>query len=281
MKVMVIGLGYWGSKILDRLAAVMLQEDIYIADTSEQARLVAIHRHQMQGSETRVFEDYNAALQGYHEIDACIVATPIPTHYQIARACLEAGKHVLVEKPMAKTAAEAGELLALANRRNLTLLTDLTFLYDKRIGQLAGETFTRMKWWGPQSPRSQDSILWTWGPHPVSLMLWSRKRMPVSVRGYLQSDFADLVYEFDTTGHVVRIMMGWGTISSQRAVYYLQPGLYDRKIDLVAVPDPEPLMGALLTFMARAQHGDVAPDFIGKETVEVLEWTERKLSESH
>src|SRR5205807_363825 len=75
-------------------------------------------------------------------VDAIVVATPVSTHYDLARQALEAGKHVLVEKPLASNVEECERLLQLAEDRGLTLMVDHTFVYTgavQRIKQLVDE----------------------------------------------------------------------------------------------------------------------------------------------
>ena len=72
-------------------------------------------------------------MLGDPSIEAVAIATPVGTHYELARAALEAGKHVFVEKPLAASAAEAAELVALARELGLVLMTGHTFLYSPPV----------------------------------------------------------------------------------------------------------------------------------------------------
>ncbi len=77
------------------------------------------------------------------EIDAVAIVTPVSTHYDLARTALENGKHVFVEKPFTATSAQAEELIELADRKNLQIMVDHTFLFNaavRKIKELAFST---------------------------------------------------------------------------------------------------------------------------------------------
>src|SRR5207249_10129883 len=71
-----------------------------------------------------------------NSIDAIVIATPISTHFDLAKACLEAGKHVLIEKPLTRTSAQARELIRLARERRRVLMVDHTFIYSGPVRKL-------------------------------------------------------------------------------------------------------------------------------------------------
>ena len=70
------------------------------------------------------------------EIDAVVIATPVRFHYEMAKACLNAGKHVFIEKPMARTVAEAEELVALADQQGLVIMVGHTFLFSPAVRRM-------------------------------------------------------------------------------------------------------------------------------------------------
>jgi predicted dehydrogenase len=79
--------------------------------------------------------DYRHALTGL-SIDAVVIATPVRLHYQIAKESLEAGKHVLIEKPMAMSVAECEELIEIASSKGLVLMVGHTFLYSPHVKKI-------------------------------------------------------------------------------------------------------------------------------------------------
>jgi predicted dehydrogenase len=128
LRVGVVGCGYWGSKHLRVLNRLGLTS--FVAIDSDGAALNAV-----AGSlpAAKCFERLDDALA---QIDAAIIATPPRSHTEIALRCLERGKHVLVEKPMAMSQLEAHSLINAARRSNATLMVGHTFEYDPAIAEL-------------------------------------------------------------------------------------------------------------------------------------------------
>ena len=137
MKFGVIGYGYWGPNIVRNLINVEGSQVLAIAEVSPQARLRAQKAHpgiKVLASATEVITSA--------EIDAIAVVSPVWTHYELAKAALENGKHVFVEKPFTSTSAQGEELINLAAQKNLTIMVDHTFLFTgavKKIKQLVDD----------------------------------------------------------------------------------------------------------------------------------------------
>jgi predicted dehydrogenase len=131
LRIGVIGYGYWGPNLVRNFAAGPRTRVVAIAEQSPARRqAAAINVPHI----TCVAEA--AELIGDPEIDAVVIATPIFTHYPLARAALEAGKHVLVEKPLAPKVSEAEELAALAARAGRVLMVDHTFVYTAAVRKI-------------------------------------------------------------------------------------------------------------------------------------------------
>ena len=107
-----VGCGYWGPNLIRNLRQLPDCHLKVICDASEQ-RLSHMRRLHPGLATTHRFEQ----LLADDELDAVLIATPVRFHYEMAKACLNAGKHAFIEKPMARTVAEAEELVALADRR--------------------------------------------------------------------------------------------------------------------------------------------------------------------
>src|SRR4051812_1330742 len=116
LKVGVIGAGYWGPNLIRNFSACPLTEVVAICDANPQ-RLEAIGKS--YGHLQRVDSVDRLLELG---LDAVAIATPVSTHYPLAARCLEAGLHVLVEKPLASDVHEAQELVDLADRRGRVLM---------------------------------------------------------------------------------------------------------------------------------------------------------------
>lgn len=128
----VAGYGYWGPNLARAAAESGVARVEMIADPSPQAQQRAALRH----PSARMTADFDDMLRD-PAVDAVMIATPVHTHYPLALAALRAGKHVLVEKPMTETVAQATELVAEADRRGLTLMVDHTFVYTPAVRKIS------------------------------------------------------------------------------------------------------------------------------------------------
>ena len=131
IKVGVIGLGYWGPNLVRNFYQHPQAEVIGICDLSSD-NIVKV-----KGK----YKDINFATTNYKELikqdlDLVAIATPPETHYEIAKDCLEAGKHILVEKPFTKTTKEAEELVELSEKKNLKIFVDHTFVFHPVVRKI-------------------------------------------------------------------------------------------------------------------------------------------------
>ena len=131
IRLAVIGCGYWGPQHIRNLQATGRAEVVLAADRSAD-RLAHVRATY---PDVRTTSDVDDAFDP--EIDAVVIATPAGTHFRLACAALAAGKHVLVEKPITTSAAEARELIALAHARNRVLMAGHTFMYHPAVRALA------------------------------------------------------------------------------------------------------------------------------------------------
>jgi len=128
----VIGYGYWGPNIVRNLAGLEGSNVVAIADTSPAARKRAHKAYpgiNVLSSPTDVITS--------PDIDAIAVITPVWSHFELAKAALENGKHVFVEKPFTSNAVQAEELINLAEQKNLTIMVDHTFLFTSSVRKIS------------------------------------------------------------------------------------------------------------------------------------------------
>ncbi|HYR90313.1 MAG TPA: Gfo/Idh/MocA family oxidoreductase [Terriglobia bacterium] len=181
----VIGCGYWGPNLIRNLIKVKDCQVVAIADQNpERIEQVRYLSPAMKG--TTVAEE----LVGSDAIDAIVIATPISTHFDLARACLECGKHVFIEKPMTTTSEEARELIRLAHQYEKVLMVDHTFIYsgavqklrqlidDGELGEIYYYDSVRLNL-GLFRPDS--NVLWDLAPHDFSLLTYLLDKKPVRV----------------------------------------------------------------------------------------------------
>lgn len=196
-----IGYGYWGPNLARNFHSLPNAHLVAIADAdanrlAEPARLYNV----------RTYTDPSELLRD-PTLDAVAISTPARTHYDLARAALEYGKHVLVEKPLAMNSPQACELIALAQKQNRILMVGHTFEYNPAVWKMRdliasyelGDVYyiysNRVN-----LGRVQRDInaLWSIAPHDISILLYLLDAMPldVSARGatYLSDAMEDVVF---------------------------------------------------------------------------------------
>lgn len=170
----VIGYGYWGPNIVRNLSNVDGCEVVAIADMDATARMRAHKAH----PSIKITAE-SSEVTGSAEIDAVAIVTPVWTHYELAKAVLENGKHVFVEKPFTNSSAKAEELIELAEKKNLRIMVDHTFLFtgavkkiheliqDGSVGKLYYYDSTRVNLGLFQH---DVNVLWDLAAHDLSIM---------------------------------------------------------------------------------------------------------------
>jgi predicted dehydrogenase len=185
LRVAIIGYGYWGPNLLRNFSALGNCKVTYLVDLRQQ-RLDIVNKLYPSVTTSTNLED---ALTS-SDVDAIVISTPVFTHYPLAIKALHLGKHVLLEKPMASTVAEAEELMNLASQKGLTLMVDHTFLYTGAVnkiknlidqGDLGNIQYfdsTRINL-GLFQP--DINVLWDLAPHDISILNFLVKEKPYSV----------------------------------------------------------------------------------------------------
>jgi predicted dehydrogenase len=131
VRIGVVGYGYWGPNLVRNFAETPGAEVAAVADLDTN-KLATVKRRFPAVRTTTNFND----LLSDTSIDAVAIATPVNTHYELAMAALRAGKHVWVEKPMTETSEQARQLIDEAQKRNLVLLVDHTFIYTGAVTKM-------------------------------------------------------------------------------------------------------------------------------------------------
>ena len=184
VRVGVVGVGYWGPKLVRGLTELDGAELCWVADL-DPARLARVAR---QHPTVRTTPDFQDLLDS--DIAAVVVATPIRTHHRLAKAALLAGKHVLVEKPLAATSAECEDLIALAEARGLTLMVGHTFEYNPAIralreivasGEIGEVYYADLARLNLGQFQPDINVLWDLAPHDLSILLYVLQQDPLAV----------------------------------------------------------------------------------------------------
>jgi predicted dehydrogenase len=184
VKVGVVGVGYWGPKLVRNLSELANAELTWVVDL-DPARLEQVKSRHPSVRTSRRFEEMLAS-----DVDAVVVATPVRTHYSLVRAALLAGKHVMVEKPLTARSSEAAALVQLADRLGLTLMVGHTFVYNAAIqalreivasGELGEVYYVDTARLNLGLFQTDINVLWDLAPHDISILLHVLQREPLAV----------------------------------------------------------------------------------------------------
>ena len=214
LKVGVIGYGYWGPNIVRNFHAQEKSRVVVVCDKSPKS----LRRVCQSYPNMHVTEDYSEVLAAPN-VDVVAVVTPVWTHYELAKAALENGKHVFVEKPFTSTVAQAEELIELADRKNLQIMVDHTFLFTgavRHIRQLI-DNGTMGDLYYYDSTRvnlglfqHDVNVMWDLAPHDLSIMGYLIKERPEAVvatgerhlNGMADVAFLTMYYPNKLIGHI-------------------------------------------------------------------------------
>lgn len=213
-KISIIGCGYWGPNLLRSCLTQPDAEVTAVADNSSQRRFFV----QTHFPGIRTVDSPEVAID---LADAVIVSTPAETHYPLADKALAAGKHVLVEKPLARTVREVDELGRLALAAGKILMAGHTFLYHNAVqevrrmivaGELGEVRYIYSQRLNLGRVRSDVDALWNFAPHDVSILqYWTGGKSPSKITrsgmAFLQPGvedvcFLSLEYPGGPLGHI-------------------------------------------------------------------------------
>jgi predicted dehydrogenase len=185
IRIGVIGYGYWGPNIVRNFHAHEKSEVVLVCDQSTKCQQ-RLHKAHPSIAFTM---DANDVLKSPN-IDLVAVVTPVWTHYELAKAALENGKHVFVEKPFTCNAQQAEELIELAERKNLKIMVDHTFLFTgavKKIRQMVDEGALGDLYYYDSLRvnlglfQHDVNVIWDLAPHDLSIMDHVIKEKPEAV----------------------------------------------------------------------------------------------------
>jgi len=183
IKVGVVGCGYWGPNLVRNLRQAPDCELKVLCDASEN-RLAHMRRLYPEVAATRQYDD----LLQDGELDAVVIATPVRFHYTMAKAALEAGKHVFIEKPIARTGAEAQELVTLAQKQGLVLMVGHTFLFSPAVrrmkeiidaGDIGQVQYISARRLNLGLFQKDINVAWDLAPHDISILLYLLEESPL------------------------------------------------------------------------------------------------------
>lgn len=202
MNVGVIGYGYWGPNLVRNLAEIEGVDLKWCADKRPDRRALVKQRYPsicVTDNADDVLEDPT--------VEAVVVATPVSSHYALARKALEQDKHVLVEKPMTRSVAEGEQLIELADKKGLVLMVDHTFVYTGavrkmkeilEVGELGDLYYLDSVRVNLGLFQYDTDVLWDLAPHDLSILTYLIREAPEAVSAtaldHTGSGFADVAY---------------------------------------------------------------------------------------
>ena len=195
----VIGWGYWGPKIARNLDSLPNASVARVADLDAR-RLASI-----QQPWTQTTTEIEEVLRS--DVDAVVIATPVRTHYSLAKRALLSGKHVLVEKPLTASVAEAEELVALSHKVDRILMVGHTFEYSPAVNELRKlvQSGALGKIYSIEAERvnlglfrHDINVIWDLAPHDISILLYLLGQQPEHIRvqahAHLQPNIQDVAH---------------------------------------------------------------------------------------
>ncbi|MBN1901543.1 Gfo/Idh/MocA family oxidoreductase, partial [Candidatus Sumerlaeota bacterium] len=256
MKIAQIGYGPWGQNLFRALSGIKGVEMKLCCDTDGKTRENV--RAQYPGME--VTESLDDVLNR-SDIESVVIATPAGLHYEHAKKCLDAGKHVFVEKPLALSLSDAKELVETAEKKNLVLMVGHTFLYNDAVryvknmidkGELGEIYYMYFQRLNLGSVRQDVNALWNLAPHDISIAQYWLGENPEKInaqgisrlqKGIEDACFVNISYP---SGRFVHIHVSWLSpfkmrqaviIGSKKMLFYDDTSadqkiiIYDKGID--------------------------------------------------
>jgi predicted dehydrogenase len=280
IRVAVVGAGHWGPNLI---------RNFHNHETSEVAWIIerdAVRRKTLAGRyrDVKSSSELSDAL-GDASVDAVVIATPTATHYAIARAALEAGKHVLVEKPITTKSSEGAELRALSERRGRVLMVGHVFLFNSAVRavkryldenalgrvyyismvrtnlgpirgdvnaawDLASHDISIANYWLGAEPVSVSAVGGSWINKSVEDAVFATLRYPSGVLVNLHASWLNPRKARDITISGERKMLTFDDMNLQEPVRIYDKGVTDES-------KPAPVLDTFATFRASVRDGDV------------------------
>lgn len=214
IKTGIIGYGYWGTNLVRNFFSTENCSLTTVADGRPE-RLAHLAKNFPSVNGIHSGED----IINNPDIDAVVIATPVNTHYPLAKKALQNGKHVLLEKPMTSSVKESEELINLAEQKGLTLMVDHTFLYTGAVQKMKelidNQTIGQPQYFDSSRInlglfQSDVNVLWDLAPHDISILTYLISNQPASVNatgishtknGIENIAYMTVNYDFDFIAH--------------------------------------------------------------------------------
>jgi len=219
LRIGVIGYGYWGPNIVRNFSTTGSSRVVAVCDLKDDN----LRKVENNFSGVRTTKNCDELIRS-KDVDAVAIVTPVFTHYEIAKKALEEGKHVFVEKPFTYTVAQAEDLINLAQRKNLKIMVDHTFLFTgavRKIKQLVDEgTLGKIFYFDSMRVnlglfQHDVNVLWDLAPHDLAIMAYVLNEKPLSVvatgEAHVHHGMEDVAYLtiYFTNNVIAHINVNW------------------------------------------------------------------------
>jgi predicted dehydrogenase len=273
VNVALVGLGYWGPNLARNLALVNGGALHTLCDS----RPDRLERLQRQYPGVRITGDLQSVLAD-DQVHAVVLATPVDSHFRLAMDALKAGKHVFVEKPLARTSGECEALIAQASQSNLILMVGHVFLYNAAVrrmkeyidsGEIGEVRYVYSQRLNLGQVRNDVNALWNFAPHDLSILMHWLGAPPerVIARGYayIQPAIEDVVFmtlDFPN-GVGANVHISWldpfkirrmTVVGSEKMIVYddvsadARITIYDKGVARTRRPESQASLGSYETF---------------------------------
>jgi predicted dehydrogenase len=258
VRIGVVGLGYWGPNLVRNIYSNRRCSGVVLCERDPARLGRALERYPGTAGTTE-FEE----LLSDPGIDAIVIATDVMAHYPLARAALEAGKHIFVEKPFASSVAEASEMVELGERKSLITMVGHTFLYSPPVlkakeilesGELGDIYFITSTRVNLGLHQKDVSVIWDLAPHDFSMLFYWLGQEPETVQAfgsdYVLAGIPDVAFvdlKFPD-GTIANVQLSWLSpsklrrtviVGSRKMLVYddTEPDekikIYDRRVDVI------------------------------------------------
>ncbi|HOC37685.1 MAG TPA: Gfo/Idh/MocA family oxidoreductase [Thermodesulfobacteriota bacterium] len=202
INVAVVGCGYWGPNLIRNFKS-LTNGTVKLACDINQRRLEDM---------TRIYPDIEA-VSSFDEVlvdddvAAVAIATPVASHYPLAKKCLLAGKHTFIEKPFATSSAECSELIDIARQNHLVLMVGHTFLYSSPVrkikeivdtGEIGDVLYISSRRLNLGLFQKDINVFWDLAPHDISIILYVMGDIPLSVNCQGKAHFTTNIEDVTT-----------------------------------------------------------------------------------
>lgn len=284
VRIAVVGCGYWGPNLIRNFRGLSDCEltDLCDVNTSRLKHLKSLY------PDVTTHVSFDEMLKG-RELDAIVLATPVHLHHKLAMQSLNAGKHVLIEKPMASSVAECDEMTAAAKKNKVTLMVGHTFLYSPHVrkikeivkaGDIGNILYISSRRLNLGLFQKDINVVWDLAPHDISIIQYLMEELPdaVNCQGNAHvtqgiEDISNLTLTF-SSGRYATVQTSWldprkvreiTIVGSKRMIVYddLQPlhkiMIYDQRVE------KPPHYDSFAEFQYAYHYGDVYIPYVKQD----------------